>query len=60
IGGHHYADSVDLIRQRLDAKTVARAAAAAVVGAKPLEQNAYKVPLVRGLVEDALGAASRA
>ncbi|HOG29909.1 MAG TPA: FAD binding domain-containing protein [Vicinamibacterales bacterium] len=49
-----------LIRQRLDAKTVARAAAAAVVGAKPLEQNAYKVPLVRGLVEDALGAASRA
>jgi len=49
-----------LLRQRLDARLVARAAAAAVVGAKPLEQNEYKVQLVRGLVEDALGAASRA
>jgi len=49
-----------LLRQRLDAKLVARAAAAAVVGAKPLEQNEYKVPLVRGLIEEALGAASKA
>lgn len=49
-----------LLRQRLDAKLVSRAAAAAVVGAKPLEQNEYKVQLVRGLIEDALGAASKA
>jgi len=49
-----------LLRQRLDAKLVSRAAAAAVVGAKPLEQNEYKVQLVRGLIEEALGAASKA
>lgn len=45
-----------LVGQRLDAKTIARAAEAAVAGAQPLEHNAYKVALVRGLVEEALGA----
>lgn len=36
---------------RLDATTIRAAARAAVVGAEPLEQNGYKVPLVEGLVE---------
>ena len=34
---------------------VARAADAAVAGAKPLEHNGYKVPLVHGLIEEVLG-----
>jgi xanthine dehydrogenase YagS FAD-binding subunit len=38
----------------LDAGLAAEAAAAAVTGAEPLEQNGYKVELVRGLVEGAL------
>ena len=45
-----------LVGQKLDAKLVARAADAAVAGAKPLAHNGYKVPLVRGVVEDVLGA----
>jgi xanthine dehydrogenase YagS FAD-binding subunit len=44
-----------IIGQRLDAKLITRAAAAAVAGAKPLEHNAYKVPLVHGLIEEVLG-----
>ncbi len=44
-----------LIGQKLDAKIIARAADAAVVGANPLEHNGYKVPLVRGLIEEVLG-----
>ncbi len=47
-----------LIGQKLDAKLIARAADAAVAGAKPLEHNGYKVPLVRGVVEEALGGLS--
>jgi xanthine dehydrogenase YagS FAD-binding subunit len=43
-----------LVGQKLDAKTVARAAEAAVAGAEPLEHNGYKVPLLRGLVEEVL------
>jgi xanthine dehydrogenase YagS FAD-binding subunit len=43
-----------LIGQKIDAKVVAKAADAAVAGAKPLEQNGYKVALVRGLIEEAL------
>lgn len=38
----------------LDAGVVAEAAAAAVEGAEPLEQNGYKVPLTRGAVEASL------
>jgi xanthine dehydrogenase YagS FAD-binding subunit len=45
-----------LLGQRLDGKTIARAAEAAVAGAEPLEYNEYKIPLVRGLVEEALTA----
>jgi len=44
-----------LVGQKLEARTIARAAEAAVAGAEPLEQNAYKVPLVRGVVEEVLG-----
>jgi xanthine dehydrogenase YagS FAD-binding subunit len=44
-----------LIGQKLDARLVARAADAAIAGAKPLEHNGYKVPLVHGLVEEVLG-----
>ena len=36
--------------------TVAAAAEAAVEGAEPLAQNAYKVTLVRGIVEEGLSA----
>lgn len=43
-----------LAGQRLEARTISRAADAAVAGAEPLAQNAYKVPLVRGLVEEVL------
>ena len=45
-----------LVGQRLDARTMTRAAEAAVAGAQPLEHNGYKVALVRGVVEEALGA----
>ncbi len=38
----------------LDAKLAAQAAHAATDGAQPLEQNAYKVDLVRGIVEEGL------
>jgi len=40
--------------KRLDADTVARAAEAAVKNAEPLEQNAYKIPLFRGIIEEEL------
>jgi xanthine dehydrogenase YagS FAD-binding subunit len=40
--------------QRLDAATIDRAAAAATEGAEPLEQNAYKIPLLRGLLQERL------
>jgi len=42
--------------RRLDAETVTRAAAAAVKNAQPLKQNGYKVPLFRGMIEEALAA----
>lgn len=41
---------------RLDPETIARAAAASVEGARPLEHNGYKVALVRGLVTETLRA----
>lgn len=43
-----------LVGQKLDARTVARAADAAVDGASPLEHNGYKVALFKGLVEEVL------
>lgn len=47
-----------LVGQRLDSGTAGRAAAVAIEGAQPLSQNAYKVDLVRGLVEETLLALS--
>jgi xanthine dehydrogenase YagS FAD-binding subunit len=44
----------------LDQPTIAAAAAAAVVGAEPLSGNAYKVPLVEGLVAEQLQALAAA
>lgn len=44
-----------IVGQRLDARTIGRAADAAVAGATPLEKNAYKVPMLKGAVEEALG-----
>ncbi|HWV24730.1 MAG TPA: xanthine dehydrogenase family protein subunit M [Thermomicrobiales bacterium] len=38
----------------LDEATISRAVDAAVVGAKPLSHNGYKVPLIEALVRDAL------
>jgi len=43
-----------LIGKPLDARTAAEAASAAVTGAEPLSENAYKVDLVRGIVEESL------
>jgi len=43
-----------LVGRSLDAATITDAAEAAVAGAEPLEQNAYKVPLVKGLVTEQL------
>ncbi len=42
--------------QRLDHETIMRAADAAVEKLEPLEKNAYKVPLLRGLVQERLEA----
>ncbi len=43
--------------RRLDNETVSRAADAAVREARPMEKNGYKVPLLRGVVEEELMAA---
>jgi len=48
-----------LTGHRLDAATIDRAAAAAVKRAEPLAQNGYKVPLLRGLLEERLHAIAR-
>ncbi len=39
---------------KLDAKTITLAASAAVKGATPLEENGYKIPMFRGLVQEVL------
>ncbi len=46
--------------RRLDGGTVAQAAEAAVKNAQPLEHNAYKVALFRGLLEEELWAIAKA
>jgi xanthine dehydrogenase YagS FAD-binding subunit len=43
-----------LLGRKLDAALAARAGVAASEGAHPLAHNAYKVPMLRGLVEEAL------
>ena len=49
-----------LAGRTLDTGTIARAAAAAVEGAEPLGDNAYKVQLLRGLVAERLAALEEA
>jgi len=49
-----------VIGKRLDEGTVRKAAESAVQKAKPLEQNAYKIPLLRGLIEEQLLAIAKA
>ena len=43
-----------LMGRSLDAETVAQAGEAVVKGARPLRHNGYKIPLFRGLVQEAL------
>jgi xanthine dehydrogenase YagS FAD-binding subunit len=43
-----------LVGQTLDAELARSAAEAAVAGAEPMGQNGFKVPLVKGIVEEAL------
>lgn len=40
--------------QRLDAKTITKAAEASMKKAEPLEHNGYKIPLFKGLLEEQL------
>ena len=43
-----------LVGRRLDTSLASQAAAAAIRGAEPLSENAYKVDLVRGIVQETL------
>jgi xanthine dehydrogenase YagS FAD-binding subunit len=43
-----------LLGRELDAETIAKAADAAMKNAQPLEQNGYKIPLFRGMIEEEL------
>lgn len=45
-----------LANQTITAEVIEQVAAAAVAGARPLQQNAYKVDLVKGVVRQALAA----
>jgi len=49
-----------LTGKRLDADVAVRAAEAAVKNAEPLEQNGYKIPLFRGVIEEELLAIAKA
>ncbi len=43
-----------ILGKRLDARTISAAAEAAVKGAQPMNNNAYKVPLFKGIIEEEL------
>jgi xanthine dehydrogenase YagS FAD-binding subunit len=43
-----------IMGMRLDRDRAAKAAAAAMKNADPMEQNDYKIPLFRGLIEQQL------
>ena len=45
-----------IIGRRLDESIAARAAEAAMMNARPLAQNEYKIPLFRGIIEEELTA----
>ncbi len=48
-----------LVGGLLDGNAARRAGDAAVKGAEPMEQNEYKLPLLRGAVEEALTSCAR-
>ena len=48
-----------LTGKTLDAENASRAAEAAVKNAEPLEQNGYKIPLFRGVIEEELVAIAK-
>ncbi len=49
-----------IIGHRLDESTAAKAAEAAMMNARPLSQNDYKLPLFRGMIEEELLAVQKA
>jgi xanthine dehydrogenase YagS FAD-binding subunit len=49
-----------LTGQRMSPELAERAATAAVAGARPLQKNAYKIPLVKGIVRRTLSELARA
>jgi len=49
-----------IIGRRLDESISAKAAEAAMMNARPLAQNDYKIPLFRGMIEEELLAARKA
>jgi xanthine dehydrogenase YagS FAD-binding subunit len=48
-----------ILGKRLDQETILKAAAAAVKGAEPMEKNGYKIPLLKGVVEEELAAVAK-
>lgn len=44
----------EIVGSRLDDRTIAGAAEAAVAGARPLEKNAYKIDMFRGIIAEEL------
>jgi xanthine dehydrogenase YagS FAD-binding subunit len=42
--------------KRLDAEIITKAGEAAVQKARPMEQNAYKIPILRSIIEEQLQA----
>jgi len=48
-----------IIGKKLNARTIAQAADAAVRGAEPLGNNGYKIPLFRGIIEQQLAAIAK-
>jgi xanthine dehydrogenase YagS FAD-binding subunit len=43
-----------ILGKKLDAQTIGEAAEVAVEGAEPMDNNAYKVPLFKGIIEEEL------
>ncbi len=48
-----------LTGKEMDTDAIAQAAEAAVKNAEPLDQNGYKVPLFRGILEEELSALAK-
>lgn len=48
-----------IIGEKLSARTIAKAADAVVSGAEPLQNNGYKIPLFRGIIEEQLRAIAK-